>query len=59
MTIRFASESSRTRRGEGVLRGESNGLSSPTPFQDDSTRDDAEAKNDFLYITGDFIVAIT
>ena len=27
-----------------VLRGESDGLSSPTPLQDDSTRDDAEAK---------------
>ena len=34
---------------------ESDGLSSPTPLQDDSTRDDAEAKNDFWSITGDFI----
>ena len=31
------------------------GLSSPTPHQDDSTLDDAEAKNDFWSITGDFI----
>ena len=40
----------RPERGEEqeVLRGESDGLSSPTPLQDDSTRDDAEAKNDFL-----------
>ena len=36
-------------RGEEpeVFRGESDELSSPNPFQDDSTRDDAEAKNDF------------
>ena len=36
-------------RGEEqeVLRGESDGLSSPKPLQDDSTLDDAEAKNDF------------
>ena len=47
----------RPERGEDqeVLRGESDGLSSPTPLQDDSTRDDAEAKNDFWSITGDFI----
>ena len=38
-----------------VFRGESDGLSSPTPLQDDSTRDDAETKNDFWSITGDFI----
>ena len=38
-----------------ILRGESGGLSSPSPHQDDSTRDDAEAKNDFWSITGDFI----
>ena len=29
--------------------------SSPTPFQDDSTRDDAEAENDFWTISGEFI----
>ena len=40
---------------QGVLRGESDGLSSPIPLQDVSTRDDAEAKNDFWSITGDFI----
>ena len=36
-------------RGEEqvVFRGESDGLSSPTPLQDGSTRDDAEAKHDF------------
>ena len=47
----------RPERGEEqeVLRGESDGLSSPTPLQDDSTRDDAEAKHDFWSITGDFI----
>ena len=39
----------RPERGEEqeVLRGESDGLSSPTPLQDDSTLDDAEARNDF------------
>ena len=31
------------------------GLSSPTPHQDDSTQDDAEATKDFWSITGDFI----
>ena len=38
-----------------VLRGESDGISSPHPLQDDSTLDDAEAGNDFQSITGDFI----
>ena len=38
-----------------ILEGNSGGLSSPTPQQDDSTLDDAEAKNDFWSITGDFI----
>ena len=37
------------------LRGESDGLSSPTPHLDDSTLDDAEAKNDFWSILGDLI----
>ena len=47
----------RPERGEEqeVFRGESDGLSSPTPLQDDSTFDDAEARNDFWSITGDFI----
>ena len=47
----------RPERGEEqeVFRGESDGLSSPNPLQDDSTRDDAKAKNDFWSITGDFI----
>ena len=44
-------------RGEEqeILRGESDGLSSPISHQNDSTRDDAEAPNDFWSITGDFI----
>ena len=44
-------------RGEEqeVFRGESDELSSPNPLQDDSTRDDAEAKNEFWSVTGDFI----
>ena len=44
-------------RGEEqeVFRGETDGLSSPTPHQDDSTRDDAGAKYDFWSITEDFI----
>ena len=47
----------RPERGEEreVFQGESDGLSSPTPIQDDSTRNDAEADNDFWSITGDFI----
>ena len=47
----------RPERGEAqeVFRGESDELSSPVPRQADSTRDDAEAKNDFWSITGDFI----
>ena len=47
----------RPERGEEqeILRGESGGLSSPTPLPDDSTLDDAEAKNDFWFITGEFI----
>ena len=47
----------RLERGEEQdnLRGESDGVSSPTPHQDDSTRDDAEAKNDFWCITKHFI----
>ena len=36
-------------------RIELEGLSSPTPLQDDSTLDGAEAGNDFWSITGDFI----
>ena len=44
-------------RGEEqeILRGDSDGLSSPTSLQDDLTRDDAEATNDFWSITGDCI----
>ena len=47
----------RPERGEEreVFQGKSDGLSSPSPQQADSTRDDAEAKNDFWSITGDFI----
>ena len=47
----------RPERGEEheVFRGESDGLSSPTPLQDDSTKYDAEAKHDFWSITGGFI----
>ena len=40
---------------QGNLRGEPDELSSPTPQQDDSTLDDAEAGNDFWPITWDFI----
>ena len=47
----------RPERGEEqeILRGESGGLFSPSPLQDDSTREDAEAKNDFGSITRDLI----
>ena len=43
------------REEQDNLRGESDGLSFPTPHQDDSTLFDAKAKNDFWSITGDFI----
>ena len=47
----------RPERGEEreVLRGKSDGLSSPTPLQDDSALHDAEAENYFWSATGDFI----
>ena len=42
------------REEQEVLRRESDELSSPTPLQADSTRDDAEAQNDFWSISGNF-----
>ena len=44
--------SSRTRRGTRYLLGEPDGSSSPTPLQEDSTRDDEEAKSDIWTTTG-------
>ena len=44
-----------TRRRKGVLQGRSNELHSPTQLQDDSKRDDEEAKCDFWTITWEFI----
>ena len=46
----------RPERGEEqeALRGESDGLSSPNPLQDDSTLDAADARNDVWSITRDF-----
>ena len=38
-----------------IVRGKSDELHSPTPLQGDSTSDDAEAKNDFWTIRGEFI----
>ena len=38
-----------------ILRGKSDELDSPTQLQDDSTRDDEEAEDDFWTITGEFI----
>ena len=49
--------SSTEERKKKFCRRESDGLYSPTPFQDDSTRDDVEDKNDFWSITGDFILS--
>ena len=43
------------REEQEVLRRESDGLSSTTPLQDDSTLHDSEVKNHFWTITGDFI----
>ena len=47
----------RPERGEEqeILHGMSDELQSSTQLQDDSTRDDQEAKNDFWTITGEFI----
>ena len=47
----------RPERGEEqeILRAKSDELDSPTQLQDDSTRDDEEAENDFWTITGEFI----
>ena len=47
----------RPERGEEqeILRGESGRLSSPSPQQEESTQGDAEAKNGFWSIAGDFI----
>ena len=47
----------RPERGEEQinLQGRSDELHYPTPLQDDSTCDDAEAKHDFWSTTGDFI----
>ena len=44
-------------RGEEqeIFQGKSDGLSSSNPLQEDSTRDDEEAKNHFWSLTGDFI----
>ena len=44
-------------RGEQqeILQGESDGLSSPTPHQDESTLDDVEDEKDFWSIRRDFI----
>ena len=48
-------DSADTGEEQEVHRGESDGLSSPTPLEDDSTLDDAEARNDFWSMSGDFI----
>ena len=47
----------RPERGEEqeILQGKSDEIDSPTQLQDDSTRDDEEAKNDFWTITGEFV----
>ena len=44
-------------RGEEqeILQGKTDELHSPTHLQEDSTRDDEEAKSNFWSITGDFI----
>ena len=49
----------RPERGEEqeILQGKSDEFHSPTLLQDDSTRDDEEAKNDFWTITGEFILS--
>ena len=43
------------REEQEILQGKSNELDSPTQNQDDSTRDDEEAEDDFWTITGEFI----
>ena len=43
------------REEQEILQGKSDELHSPTPLQDDSTRGDEEAKDDFWTITGELI----
>ena len=43
------------REEQDILQGKSDELHSPTPLQEDSTRDAEEAENDFWTITGGFI----
>ena len=47
----------RLERGEEpeILQGNSDGWYTPSNLEEDSTRDDEEAKNDFWTITGEFI----
>ena len=47
----------RPERGEEreILQGKSDESHSPNPLQEDSTRDDEEAKSDFWTSTGEFI----
>ena len=44
-----------TRRRKKIFQRKSDELDSPTQLQDDSTRDDEAAKDDFWTITGEFI----
>ena len=53
--IRFNLGASGTRRRTRILQGKSDELHSPTQLQDDSKRDDEEAKCDFWTITWEFI----
>ena len=53
-TIHLYPGSLRTRTRTRSFQGKSDGLHSPTPLQDDSTSDDAEAKNDFWTTRGEF-----
>ena len=54
-TSTFKRDRPERREEQEILQGKSNELHSPTPLQEDSTRDDEEAKSDFWTITRECI----
>ena len=58
-TSTFTRDRPERREEQEILKGKSDELHSPNPLQDDSTRDDVEAKIDFWSIMENSFVAIT
>ena len=54
-TSTFTRDRPERREEQEIVQGKSNELHSPTSLQEDSTRDDEEAKSDFWTITREFI----